>query len=156
MGRSPRWWRVSTAAVLVAAMGSWSPARPAYGQVVRAPVPVGGSFGGPLGGVPTVGGTGLAGPGSFDPHLRSGLGGLTGAPTVQPTSINPRAADPTGSSAPSGAPSGAGSVRTPPSSTKAQRATQAALLRVASAIKAIGAQNREGAAIVLKIRRVAP
>jgi hypothetical protein len=39
---------------------------------------------------------------------------------------------------------------------KAQRAAERERMRVASAVKTIGQQNRQRAAIVLKIRRVTP
>jgi len=139
MGWSPRWWRASTTAVLVATMGSWWPAGPAHGQVVRAPGPFGGPTSGAFGGTPTVVGPGPGGPGSIDPtHLRPGLGDVRGAPTPHPTGTSSTAADPRGSSG------------------SAQRATHAARRRVARAIEAIGMQNREDAAIVRKLLRVAP
>ena len=134
--------------VLTAMAVSLSPSGPAHGQVVRAPVPAGGALGaGPI--VPRPPGPGPLGPGPLAP---TGPGPLTPTGPARALSAppgNPLSATPTGTPA-------ANPATTIPRHGRAQRAADRARMRVVSAVKTIGEQNRQGAAIVLKTRRVTP
>jgi hypothetical protein len=156
MFRSPGWLRGWSAVVLTALAVSLSPSGPAHGQVVRVPVPAGGALGaGPI--VPRLPGPGPLGPGplaptSPGPLTPTGPGPL--APlgpgrTLSAPPGNPLSATPTGTPA-------ASPATTIPRHGRAQRAADRARMRVVSAVKTIGEQNRQGAAIVLKTRRVTP
>jgi len=164
MLRSPGWSRGWRAVVLTAMAVSLSPSGPAHGQVVRAPVPAGGALGaGPI--VPRLPGPGPLGPG---PLVPTGPGPLvpTGPGPLAPTGSSPLAPLGPGrtlsaapgnplSATPTGTPA-ASPATTIPRHGKAQRAADRARMRVVSAVKTIGEQNRQGAAIVLKTRRVTP
>jgi hypothetical protein len=156
MLRSPGWSRGWRAVVLTAMAVSLSPSGPAHGQVVRAPVPAGGALGaGPI--VPRPPGPGPLGPGPLAPTgpgplAPTGPGPLTPTGPARALSAppgNPLSATPTGTPA-------ANPATTIPRHGRAQRAADRARMRVVSAVKTIGEQNRQGAAIVLKTRRVTP
>jgi hypothetical protein len=154
MLRSPGWSRGWSAVVLTAMAVSLSLSGPAHGQVVRAPVPVGGALGagpivprlpGPLGPGPLV----PTGPGPLAPTGPGPLAPLGSGRTLSAPPGNPLSATPTGTPA-------ASPATTIPRHGRAQRAADRARMRVVSAVKTIGEQNRQGAAIVLKTRRVTP
>jgi hypothetical protein len=156
MLRSPGWSRGWRAVVLTVMAVSLSPSGPAHGQVVRAPVPAGGALGaGPI--VPRPPGPGPLGPGPLAPTgpgplAPTGPGPLTPTGPARALSAppgNPLSATPTGTPA-------ANPATTIPRHGRAQRAADRARMRVVSAVKTIGEQNRQGAAIVLKTRRVTP
>lgn len=162
MLRSPGWSRALGAVLLVMAMGVWlSPSDPAYGQVVRGPVPAGGALGpGPI--VPWHPDPGPLGPGPLGPGP-FGPGPIISAPAGNPLSAPPidsrRAAAETRAQPASAKGTSVASAVTAISRSrggKAQRAAERERMRVASAVKTIGQQNRQSAAIVLKIRRVTP
>jgi hypothetical protein len=156
MLRSPGWSRGWTVVVLMAMAVSLSPSGPAHGQGVRAAVPAGGALGaGPI--VPRLPGPAPLGPGPLTPLGPGPLAPLGPGPlaplgpgrTFSTPPGNPLSATPPGTPA------------TSPATTvrrhgTAPRAADRARMRVVSAVKTIGQQNREGAAIVLKTRRVTP
>jgi hypothetical protein len=155
MFRSPGWSRGWRAVALTAMAVSLSPSGPAYGQVVRAPVPAGGALGaGPI--VPRLPVPGPLGPGPMAP-LGPGpvapLGPGPVAPLGTGGTLSAAPVDP-GSATPTGIP--ASPATTIPHHGRVQRAADRARMRVVSAVKTIGQQNRQGAAIVLKTRRVMP
>jgi hypothetical protein len=144
MLESSRWSRAWSAVLLVTASGvCLSSAEPAYGQVRAVPIPAG-----PLGPGPVAPWHPEQPPWHpeqppWHPDLVP-LGHPAGSPsTAMPTDAQRTVADPR-------------TQRAVPRDGKPQRTMERERRGVASAVRTIGQQNRERAAIVLKIRRVTP
>jgi hypothetical protein len=165
--QSPGWSRAWRAALLVGVMGACPPFGAAYGQVRGVPMPGGATGPAPtvLPGPPGLGPSGLVpqGPSGLVPRGPSGLvpqGPLGLAPHIRSPDGVPAAraaAGRDGEQAPSRA------SDSPPAAVRddGHKSARAQLahrerMRVANAVKAIGEQNRQRAAIVQKTQQVVP